>query len=219
MMKARSLALASTAALTVVAFAADTKVPLGITYPKPAFNGTPQPFKVPNLDPLQTQAPRFFVSPDTRLLSRGKPVTSSDPVPVIGEHGFVTDGDKSGVDGTVVELGPGVQWVQIDLESPARVDAIALWLFHFEPRVYHDVIVQVCDEPSFRRPTVIFNNDHDNSSKLGPGRDRGYIESRFGRLIDAKGVSGRYVRIYSNGNTSNELNHYCEVEVYGTPAR
>ena len=28
-------------------------------------------------------------------------------------------------------------------------------------------------------------------------------------------VKGRYVRLYSNGNTSNDTNHYIEVEVYG----
>ena len=34
-------------------------------------------------------------------------------------------------------------------------------------------------------------------------------------VLDAKGKKGRYVRLYSNGNTSDELNHYCEVEVFG----
>jgi len=32
------------------------------------------------------------------------------------------------------------------------------------------------------------------------------------------GVKGRYVRLYSNGNTANRLNHYIEVEVWGKPA-
>jgi hypothetical protein len=31
-------------------------------------------------------------------------------------------------------------------------------------------------------------------------------------------VPARYVRLYSQGNTSDELNHYIEVEVYGRPA-
>jgi hypothetical protein len=30
-------------------------------------------------------------------------------------------------------------------------------------------------------------------------------------------VKGRYVRLYSNGNTTNDLNHYVEVEVHGSP--
>ena len=39
------------------------------------------------------------------------------------------------------------------------------------------------------------------------------------RVIDAKGTKARYVRLWSNGNTSNDMNHYCEVQVYGTPAK
>ena len=42
-----------------------------------------------------------------------------------------------------------------------------------------------------------------------------YLEKNEGKLIDAKGTRGRYVRLYSNGNTSDDMNHYIEVEVYG----
>ena len=66
---------------------------------------------------------------------------------------------------------------------------------------------------------TVFNNDHDNSSGLGVGKDKEYIEVAEGRLFDSKGVKGRYVRMYSNGNTTNDLNHYVEIEVYGTPAK
>ena len=31
------------------------------------------------------------------------------------------------------------------------------------------------------------------------------------------GVKGRYVRLYSNGSTSLEVNNYTEVMVYGQP--
>jgi hypothetical protein len=34
-------------------------------------------------------------------------------------------------------------------------------------------------------------------------------------LVDAKGAKGRYVRLHSQGNTSNDSNHYIEVEVHG----
>ena len=53
-------------------------------------------------------------------------------------------------------------------------------------------------------------------AKQGKGTDLAYIESFEGRLFDGKGAVGRYVRLYSNGNTSDELNHYCEVEVHGS---
>ncbi|MCX5656126.1 MAG: hypothetical protein NTY65_15925, partial [Planctomycetota bacterium] len=53
--------------------------------------------------------------------------------------------------------------------------------------------------------------------------DLEYIEDYRGRLIDTRGPGGkglkaRYVRLHSRGNSSDELNHYVEVEVYGKPA-
>ena len=53
---------------------------------------------------------------------------------------------------------------------------------------------------------------------LGAGKDRPYIETYQGKLIDAKGAKGRYVRLYSKGNTTSKMNHYIEVEVFGKPA-
>ena len=67
--------------------------------------------------------------------------------------------------------------------------------------------------------TTIFNTDDDNSSKLGKGKDLAYVETNNGRVVPAHGTEGRYVRCYTNGNTSDELNHYCEVEVFGSPAK
>ncbi len=60
--------------------------------------------------------------------------------------------------------------------------------------------------------------DAANELGLGAGTDRPYIETYEGKLIDAKGVKGRYVRFYSKGNTTNKLNHYIEIEVFGKPA-
>lgn len=209
-----TLALLTTASL---AFAADDKVPLKLELPKPLFVGTPRPIQLPNLEPLSTaRRPDFMVPAGTVNLSEGKTVTSSDSLPVIGELDYVTDGDKTGSDGSFVELGPNLQWVQIDLGAPAKIAAIVLWHFHSQARAYHDVIVQVSDDADFKSGVrTVFNNDHDNSAKLGKGEDRAYIETYQGRLIDAAGATGRYVRLYSNGNTSDELNHYVEVEVFG----
>ena len=64
---------------------------------------------------------------------------------------------------------------------------------------------------------TVFNNDHDNTSKLGEGKEKEYVEDYMGRPFAINGVKGRYVRFYSKGNTSNEMNHYTEVEVYGKP--
>ena len=78
------------------------------------------------------------------------------------------------------------------------------------------MIIQVSDDIEFKTGvTTVYNNDYDESSKLGKGSHNPYAESRFGIVADAKGAKGRYVRLYSTGNTSNEMNHYIEVEVYG----
>ena len=71
---------------------------------------------------------------------------------------------------------------------------------------------------------TVFNNDYANALGLGAGKDLEYIDDYRGKVVsvkDAKGgpVRGRYVRLHSNGNTSNDQNHYIEVEVYGTAAQ
>jgi len=202
------------------AFAED-KVPLKLDLPSPLFVGTPVTPKLPNLEPAREgKRPDFLVPAGTVNLAKGKTVTSSDSEPVIGTLDLITDGDKAGDEGCWVELGQGKQWVQIDLGAASPIHAILLWHFHSQARVYHDVIVQVSDDPTFATGvTTVFNNDNDNTSGMGAGKDLAYIETYEGKLIDAKGVKGRYVRLYSNGNTTNKLNHYIEVEVFGTPAK
>ena len=196
-----------------------TKEELKLKLPKPMFIGTPTNIKSPNLEPVTGKPrPPFFVPKGTLLLSLKKPVTASDDQPVIGDLDMIDDGEKAGGDGYFVELGPGTQWAQVDLGASHPLSAILAWHYHSQARVYHDVVVQVSDDPKFKAGvTTIYNNDHDNSSKLGAGKDKEYIEVAEGRLFDPKGVKGRYVRLYSNGNTTNDLNHYIEVEVYGLP--
>jgi len=203
----------------VVARQATEKEELKLQLPKPMFIGTPTNIKSPNLEVI-TGKPRgpFMVPTGTKLLSLKRPVKSSDMQPVIGEIEMVTDGDKEGGDGYFIELGPGKQWVQIDLGASYALHAILAWHYHSQARVYRDVVVQVSDDKDFLKGVqTIFNNDHDNTSGLGLGKDKEYIEVAEGRLFDPKGAKGRYVRLYSNGNTTNDLNHYVEVEVYGTP--
>jgi hypothetical protein len=194
------------------------KVELKLSLPKPMFIGTPTNIKSANLEVSGKSRGPFYVPKGTVLLSAKKPVTSSDSLPVIGELDMITDGGKSGGDGYFVELGPGSQWVQIDLGASHPLSAILLWHYHTQARVYRDVVVQVSNDASFKTGvTTVFNNDHDNSSKLGQGKEKEYIEVAEGRLIDPEGARGRYVRLYSRGNTTNDLNHYVEVEVYGLP--
>jgi hypothetical protein len=217
-----SAAVLGLALIAPAAMAQDPgKEVLKITLPKPMFVGTPKNIRTANLEMI-TGKPRgpFMVPVGTVLLSAGKPVAASDKEPVIGEVAFVTDGKKSGEDGYYVELGPMLQWVQIDLGKSQELLAVVAWHYHSQARVYRDVVVQVSDDKDFiSGVTTVFNNDHDNTSGLGAGKDREYIETFDGKLFDPKGVKARYIRLTSGGNTSNDMNHYVEVEVYGLPAK
>ena len=193
-------------------------------YPKPMFVGTPVPAgNIPNLEKPDPEALKsrlkFMVPRGTENVAKGKKVTSSDPLPIIGSLDLLTDGDADASDGCYVELAPGHQWVQIDLGAEHDIWKVLLWHFHKQTAVYFDLNVQVSNDPEFRTGvTGLYNNDHDDSSKLGQGADKAYVETNFGRLIEGRGTRGRYVRFYSNGNTANEMNHYIEASVYGTPA-
>ncbi len=198
-------------------------VPLDLELPKPMFVGTPQDTRVPNLEkPRGGPRPPFLAPEGTVNLALEKPVSSSDEEPIIGELEMITDDDKEAADGSYVELGPFLQHVTVDLEQKADIYAIVVWHYHKQARVYFDVVVQVADDPDFvTNVQTVFNNDIDNSSGLGVGKDKHYTETNEGKLIDclSQGVKGRYVRLYSNGNTGNDLNHYIEVAVYGKPVK
>jgi hypothetical protein len=193
------------------------KRPLELQLPRPQFIGTPIHLKIANLREFRPGTrPVFYVPAGVENAALHKPVTASDTVPTLGELGQVTDGDKDGYEGSYVEIGPGRQSFEIDLQERYQIFAIVVWHYHAQARVYHDVVVQVADDPDFKDGVrTVFNNDFDNSSGLGVGRDREYIDSHEGLLIDVPGVTARYVRLYGNGNTENDLNHCTEIEVYG----
>ena len=199
--------------------AAEAQVTLKIELPKPQFTGTPKDIRTANLEPARNGKPYPPITVPAgcdKVLSRDCKVTSSDPEPILGELSYITDGDKEHDAATYVELGPKVQWIQVDLGAEHEIYAACVWHYHGEARVYRDVICQISNDKDFIDGVqTVFNNDHDNTAKLGAGRDKEYIETFEGRPFACKGVKGRYVRFYSNGNTSNEMNHYTEVEVYG----
>ena len=194
--------------------------PIRLVLPQPMFEGTPQNLRVPNLEKPRYKAREPFLAPaGARNIARRKPVTSGEE-PVMGDLSQITDGDKEAEEGSYVMLGPGKQYVCVDLGAMDEIYAIVFWHFHKTPRVYFDVIVQLADDAGFTRNVrTIFNNDHDNTSKMGAGKDMNYVETSEGRLIDAKGAIARYVRLYSNGNNADEMNHLIEVEVFGRPVK
>lgn len=191
---------------------------INIDLPEPFFGGTPIDYWSPNLEPENYKdRPPFKAPAGTVNVAAKKTVTSSEP-PVHGTLKQLTDGDKHYARTSLVELPDGAQWVQIDLEKETDIYAVLVWHFHEGKRVYFDIVAQVSNDKEFNDGvTTVYNNDHDNSAGLGVGKDKEYIENHQGRLIDTKAVSGRYVRLFSQGNTADDFNHYVEVEVYGIP--
>lgn len=228
----RSLSNRALAAVTLLLLAANgsaqeagksgdlAEIPLKL--PKPAFKGTPKnaPPGLNLEEPRKGPRPAFLAPKGCENVALGKKVTSSDMEPIIGELKLVTDGDKEAKEGRYSELGPGTQWVQLDLGAQYAIHAIVVWHYHNNARVYKDVVVQVADDADFiKNVRTLYNADHDNSSGLGLGSDKEYWETYEGKLIDAKGAVARYVRLYSKGSTEDDQNHYTEVEVYGLPAK
>ena len=189
------------------------------------FVGTPVPTgNIANLEKPDPEAVKgrltFKLPKGTENVALHKKVSSSDPLPIIGSLDLVTDGDADGSDGCYVELSPGKQWVQIDLGDDFKIWKLLVWHFHKNTAVYFNVVAQVSDDPEFKTGvTTVFNSDVDNSLGFGAGKDKFYIETNHGRLIDAGGVKGHYVRLWSKGNSANEMNHYVEVQVFGTPTK
>ncbi len=181
------------------------------------------------LYPLDPEMPRradpdhydsVFAPKNTKLVSAGRPVQSSSSKPVNGSLDAVTDGVILTKNGPQVTLPKGRQWIQIELEKKVRVHAIMVWHAPGMDRRYRDVVVRLSGDETFGDDALtVYNNDFDNSSGLGRGLDSEWDESLNGKLIDVDGAPARYVRIYSNGNSDNALNHYAEVRVYGTPLR
>ena len=142
-------ALSTILMLSAMHVDAQQMVKLDTDLPSPMFVGTPKNFASRvYLDEANFGKPRppFYVPRGVRNVAAGMLVTSSEPEPVIGEVEQVTDGDKEGGDGSYVELGFGVQWVQIDLEKEQEVSC--------HPPValpYAGEGLQGCDRAGLRR--------------------------------------------------------------------
>lgn len=195
------------------------QVPLMPALPKPTFEGTPIDVRSPHREAYRGEGvppPPLLVPEGTRLLSRGCPVVASDSRAKGRELALVTDGVKQYSPAAYLELAPGVQWVQIDLGTNAAVYAVCIWRERPEQRVYRDTIVQVSANAAFTGDvSTLFNNDYDGSAGLATGTDKEYFEDHFGKRIAGHGTMARFVRVTSNGNTSDPYNHFTEIEVYG----
>jgi F5/8 type C domain len=197
-------------------------VPLDIKLPAPAFKGTPKEIQLNSyVEPLSDKPrPPMMVPAGLKNIATSAKLSASDKNATSEMLAKLVDGDKEASDQSIFYLRKGTQWVQMDFGSPQEIFAIVIWHAHNAAKVYHDVIVQASDDADFMNNVqTLFNNDQDNTSGLGVGKDREYFETHEGKLINAKGVKARYLRFYSKGSTESPLNEYTEIEVYGRPAR
>src|ERR1017187_1564125 len=197
-------------------------VPLILDLPVPAFKGLPKDLKLgPNVEPFPGKPrPPMMVPFGLRNIAPDSKVTCSDTNVSADSLAKLTDGDKEAADQSIIFLRKGKQWVQMEFDRPQEFFALVIWHTHNTPKVYHDVIVQIVNDSDFRQNArPIFNNDADSTFDLGHGKDREYVETCEGKLINARGVQARYIRCYSNGSTESPRNEYTEIEVYGRPVR
>ena len=200
------------------------KVAIRFELPPPHSSGTPKEIKSANLEPDRGPGklrPPIMVEPEytKKLTNEDTKVTTSEEA-ATGENEFVVDGDKTPDATAMLQLPGGVQWVQLDLGAEHEISAVCVWHDQGDERVYKDVIMQISNDKNFKEGvTTIFNNDHDDSAKLGKGKDKEYRERNDGRPVSAmvndKPTKGRYVRCYSNGSSSEPVNNYIEIEVFG----
>jgi len=197
-------------------------VPLNLKLPAPAFKGTPKDIQLSAfVEPLSEKPrPPMMVPDGLKNLAPGAKITCSDKNCTADSLAKLTDGDKEASEQSIIYLRKGSQWVQFDLGSPQEIFALAIWHAHNSAKVYHAVVVQAADDQDFiQNVRTIYNNDQLNVSGLGVGTDREYFETHEGRLINAKGVKARFIRLYSKGSTESALNEYTEIEIYGRPAK
>ncbi|MGH7973559.1 MAG: hypothetical protein ACREIC_32990 [Limisphaerales bacterium] len=216
------LLLASLSTPSLQAADSGDKVPLIIKLPSPVFKGTPKDIPLSAyVEPLSDKPrPPMMVPAGLSNIAKGAKFTCSDKNATSDMLAKLNDGDKEASEDSIIYLRKGTQYVQLDFGSPQEIFAIVIWHAHNSAKVYHAVIAQASDDQDFiQNVKTIFNNDQENKSGLGVGTDREYFETNEGKLIDAKGVKARYLRLYSKGSTESALNEYTEIEVYGRPAK
>ena len=201
----------------------DGVVPLILSLPTPGFLTPSAQDPAPGglLEPASgLPRPPMLVPPGLTNVARASHITSSDKNAPASGLARIIDGNKQAFEQGTLFLRPGLQWVQLDLGRAQEIFAVAIWHSHSSPRVFHDVIVAIADDRDFQSNVeLLFNNDGDNTSGLGTGFDREYAETYEGKLIDAKGAVGRYLRFYSNGSNQSASNEYTEIEIYGRLTR
>jgi len=214
------IACVSVYVLIVISVAASEELaPLPIKLPAPAFGSYIVKLD-PSIDsPTGKARPAPLAPKDVTNIGLHKGVVSSAPA-LTGSLDQIVDGVRDLRSDCTVEFRSNLQWIQIDLGAKKQLYYILFWRQTDEMVAYHDVIVRASNDPRFvKGVTTLFNNDQNNSAGFGKGEDREYYETYEGKLVDAKSVNARYIRIYSAGNSHDQFNRCTEIEVWGRPAK
>jgi len=184
--------------------------------------GYPRGLKPPHLRE-EVKRPPLMVPPGMENLALYRPISASDEEPITGDLYQINDDIKKSDPFDYVELGPGLQWVQVDLEARYEIFAVAVWHFYKNPVIYNDVILQASNDEAFQDEVkTLFNNDHDFSSGVDRGHDTAYYTRWWGELVDTRDEDGvplraRFVRIYTGDGMEGERPRFVELAVYGAP--
>ena len=146
---------------------------------------------------------------NAHTLASGATVTGT----LAGQGTRVTDGLIASEASNVAEL-TGTS-ATLDLGGQYYIGGLSVWRNFSDGRTYNNVVFEIAQVSDFSNSTIVFNNDAANFHGLGVGADAQYAETSAGKLVKFAPVPGRYIRIWSNGNTVNAGNHLTEIEVYG----
>jgi hypothetical protein len=133
----------------------------------------------------------------------GKPVTESTGKS-LSRPDLITDGNKtSGITGSSGYAHTSrAGEVQVDLQQVYSLDSIKLYMWYGDGRMYNDTRVRVSADGS--NWETVFDVAVDGN----------YATSAEGKEIKLNGKNVRYIRSYSNGNTSNADTHWIEIEAF-----
>lgn len=133
----------------------------------------------------------------------------------------VTVGQETRVkDGTIASASTNLATLTgtsatLDLGGQYYINGLNVWHNFSDGRTFRDVIFEIADNSQFNNSTIVYNADATNVLGKGAGSDPEYAETGAGKLVQFAPVAGRYIRLWSNGNSVDGGNTLAEVEVYG----
>lgn len=109
-------------------------------------------------------------------------------------------------------------YVTIDMQEVYDISKVSVDVIG--GRTYNNIVIVTSDTlGGFERVNehyVLFNTDADNKTGYGEEKELDAAQTNYITGYAQGFVTGRYVRVYINGSTSNQWNHIYEILVYGS---